>query len=88
MYDLTALRQTTDKILEIVGSNSLKQFLEPINWANLRCLEASYVQTDDGRKYYRVVIESAAPGCSEFRAYVAERLAESGFKDVEVVTEW
>lgn len=31
MYDLAALRQTTDAILEIISFNATSQFQEPIN---------------------------------------------------------
>lgn len=89
MYDLTALHQATDTILEEAQQLPGDPFpSNPINWGDLRCLEASHVQTDDGRKYHRVVIEEASPECPEFCKYIAERLAESGFKGVEVLTEW
>lgn len=88
MYDLTALRQATDEIIESLSVDSSTQFNEPINWAELHCLEAMYVQTDDGYTYHRVLIEEAAPECVEFCEYIAKRLAERGFENVGVVTEW
>lgn len=85
-YSLTALRQATDEIID--SSSVSAQFNEPINWADLHCREASYVQIDDGREYYRVMIEEAAPECVEFCEHIAKRLAERGFENVGVVTEW
>lgn len=85
-YSLTALRQATDEIIDSTSVSA--QFDEPINWADLHCMEASYVQTGDGREYYRVVIEEAAPECAEFCEHIAKRLAERGFENVGVVTEW
>lgn len=88
MYDLAALRQATDEIIESLSVDSSTQFNEPINWADLHCFEAAYVQTDDGIFYHRVMIEEAAPECPEFCAYIANRLAGLGFGGVRVVTEW
>lgn len=88
MYDLAALRQAVDEILEAIDDDPRGVIGEPINWADLHCLEVAGVLTADGQTYHRVLIEEAAPECSKFCEYIAERLAERGFEGVEVVTEW
>lgn len=89
LYDLIQLRQTTEKIIEDLQGREQDLFPnDPINWGDLHCVEASFVQTDDGREYYRVLIEEASEGCQKFPVYIREELVKQGFENIVVATEW
>lgn len=59
-----------------------------INWADLRCVEAAFVVSDDGRKYYRVCIEEADPSAVALQQAVTKELVALGWANIEVRTEW
>lgn len=64
-------------------------FVGAINWAGLHCAEAGYVVTK-GRRYWRVVIEEAAPeGNADLCAFIYDYLMAAGWPaDLEVSCEW
>jgi hypothetical protein len=62
-----------------------KDFEESINYADLCCVDvAMSLRTQN----YLVYIEEASPDCPKFQQYVYDKLAEAGFADVEIRTEW
>jgi len=59
-----------------------------INWADLDCIEAARIETDEEYTYFRVVISEASPDADKFQRAVRADLHEHGFPCIEVVTEW
>ena len=88
MYKLKELRDETDEAIKKAQQLRGELDDEPINWADLSCYSAEYAIDDEGEGYYRVYIEEAGPSCPKFHAFIAERLCEAGFQNVEVITEW
>lgn len=89
MYSLKDLKIVTNNILLLLRKNRPYVLLtEPINWADLRCVMAEYTIGQDGNSTHRVYIEEASPTCPEFQHFIAGKLDELGFRNVEVVTEW
>ena len=82
--ELVALRNATDKILKGLGPIPN----EAINWGDLSCTEAAWCQTDSGLSYVRVMIEECSPTCMKLPELVTTQLAELGFPDVRVETQW
>lgn len=60
----------------------------PINWGDLGCTAAERYEDETGRVGFRVLVEEAAPEAYDLQGYIACRLAEMGYPDVEVLTEW
>ena len=60
---------------------------EPINWGGMGVLDASKRISREG-KSWQVLIDEVAPDAHEFQNAVSQNLAERGFPDVEVITEW
>lgn len=84
--DLTRLRQDATVVL---GPLSPLDFPgEPVNWANLRCVESSWVVPDTGSPYASVLIEEADPSATGLCMEVSKRLARRGWPDISVRTEW
>jgi hypothetical protein len=83
--DLDAIRRAADNILDGLDPAA---FDEPINWGDLGALRAAQCVDERGRRWVRVEIEEAAPGCEKLCATVAAGLAAQGWPDVEIVTEW
>jgi hypothetical protein len=85
MSGLKRLCQATNEAIE-----KLQQAKIPgaINWADLSCVEASSVTTDEGETYLQVTIEEASPAETGLQAAVAKDLEERGWPGVLVVTEW
>ena len=84
---LRRLRGATDAAIGVIESRN-EDAGEPINWADLGCVQAAWVVTDDNHGYAEVLIEEAAPGCTAFQAAVAAELEKRGWPNVRVVTEW
>ncbi len=84
---LPQLRIDTDLIIKsLLVTKHLKG---AINWGDLYCSEAQLVHNDDGSRWYRVVVEEAAPEACELTGYVLEKLVALGWPDsTEVSTEW
>lgn len=57
------------------------------NWADLECVEASALYTNQGWTLCKVVIEGADPSAVNLQNYVEDRLEEYGFS-AEVSTRW
>lgn len=85
--DLRRLRGATDAAISAIESRN-EEAGEPINWADLGCVQAAWVVTDDNQGYAEVLIEEAAPDCAAFQAAVAAELEKRGWPGVRVVTEW
>lgn len=91
---MTATHQTNLVLLraaanDIIGEIKRKKAIKgPINWADLSCVEASYVLTDDGSTHLEVLIEEADPSAIELRESVTAELSKAGWPGVVVVTEW
>lgn len=83
---LKALKVVTNEVLAELVKGDRTAF-GAVNWANLRCAEASFVVDSDGTEYYSVLIEEASPECFDFRIAVQSALLAKGC-DVYVTTEW
>jgi hypothetical protein len=84
---LKRLRRATDDAIGAVEMSGL-QIHGAVNWADLHCLQAAWVSTDDGYSYAEVTIEEASPDAVEFQHAVEMELARRGWPDIHVVTEW
>lgn len=84
---LIALRDETDSILELAYNNR-ESIGGSVNWANLYCESAQFVQDSDGENSYRVEISEASPNADKLREFVSNQLILAGWSDVEVQTEW
>ena len=85
--DLKKLRAATNDAIGVIETWDDRP-REPVNWADLRCVQAAWVVTDEGESYAEVTIEEAAPECPQFQAAVARELEKLGWPGVRVVTEW
>lgn len=86
-YDLTALRRCANDACAH-AHNHQDCHLDPINWADLDCIEAGYYINDLGHSGHFILIEEADPSAWRLRQFIASYLAEHGFADVEVRIEW
>jgi hypothetical protein len=59
-----------------------------INWGDLGCVDARHWTNCYGLQGLTVCIEEASPHAHELQSFIREYLADNGWKDVEVVTEW
>ena len=82
---LQHLRRLTNEALHAAEAAGIA---DAVNWGDLSCVEAALVLTDEGRSYYRVMIEEASPDAYKLGVYVRDWLAKRGWTDVEVLTEW
>lgn len=82
---LQHLRRLTNDALDAAEAAGIE---DAVNWGDLSCVEAALVLTDEGRSYYRVMIEEASPDAYHLGVYVRNWLAKHGWTDVEVLTEW
>ena len=87
LQTLRNLKAAADKAIESAQANKRK-LDGAINWGDLGCICAEHVVDQDGDESYRVAISEAAPENWRFHRFIRERLAEAGFPDVSVVTEW
>ena len=83
--ELRDLRKAANQALEEIQKNRTDG---PINWEDLSCTEASWVQSDSGVAYPQVTIEEADPGAEELQREIRLRLANAGHLGVIVITEW
>lgn len=60
---------------------------EPINWADLRCVDVEYV-TGIYNSLFRAIIEEADPNCPSLHVFISEHIKKLGYEDIEIVTEW
>lgn len=84
-YDLKALRKCADAATDAAHlvDGSINWC---VNWGDLSCISAQKYDNDDGNAGYRVIIEEAS--CYYLATFIESYLAEHGFHDVEVITEW
>lgn len=61
-----------------------------VNWGDLHCVSAEYRMDEQGREFFAILVEEAAPGCEadSVAGYISKRLDEMGFIDIRVETEW
>ena len=86
--DLKRLRGDAEKIVASLAERAT-EFWEIVNWLDLHCAEARLVSRDDDSSYLEVLIEQAMPDyCTQFSNAVQAGLAEAGWPDVSVRTEW
>lgn len=55
---------------------------------DMGCMEAREWRSDDGARGYEVHVSSAAPDAEGLKLFLRQALAERGFEDIEVLTEW
>lgn len=83
---LKAEKLTEEALAKLKETESLP---EAINWARLRCADASFCISLYSDPCILVEIANADPHCPELRKYVYEWLKSSGIEyNVEVQTEW
>ena len=82
---LQHLRRLANDALDAAEAAGIE---DAVNWGDLSCVEAALVLTDEGRSYYRVMIEEASPDAYKLGVYVRDWLAKRGWTDVEGLTEW
>ena len=85
--DLQKLRAATNDAIGVIETREARP-KEAINWADLRCVQAAWVLTDEDESYAEVTIEEAHQECSDFQKAVAAELEKRGWPGVRVVTEW
>lgn len=86
---LHELRTATGAALADAHKSSLRGALAAtVNWADLHCVDASFVVSLAEGKYYRVDIEEAAPDNEAFKIFIERWLDAAGFGLVVVYTEW
>lgn len=61
---------------------------EAVNWGDLHCLSVEWYETDDDLSGWRVYIEEASPDANDFRLFIGFELADAGFPNTDVHTEW
>lgn len=83
---LASLKTHTNEILAALDREEVSG--DAINFGDLSCTEASFVITDTNDEYRQVLIEEASPDCRKLPALMRQKLADGGFGDVQVVTEW
>lgn len=85
--ELTKLYDATSRILaELVASDV--RIEGAINWGNLYCACVVACLNNDGETWNEVHINEASPAAYKLSQYVSGKLAEAGFPDVVVKTEW
>ena len=82
---LQHLRRLTNEALHAAEAAGIA---DAVNWGDLSCVEAALVLTDEGSRYYWVIIEEAPPDAHNLVTYVEDWLAKRGWTDVVVLTEW
>ena len=88
MYDLKALMRAGERAITMVFKDRESFTAAAVNWADLHCIDARYCVHAEGPDTHVVIIEEAAPDNHEFQHFISEELAQLGFPNVEVVTEW
>lgn len=83
--ELIKLHMDTNAILGALDRSSID---DAVNWGDLSCVEAARVSDQDGYSYLQVRISEAAPDADKLSEAVREKLAEKGWDDVTVLTEW
>ena len=87
VQEQTRIIADTEAILQqLHGRVPLAIVWEPINWTNLHAIQANWVFYP--ATHWQVVISQADPDAQCLSAYIAEKLAERGYPDVKVITEW
>lgn len=85
-HDLKALRAAADRIGDECFNR--KWVHSCINWGDFCCVSAEHYVTEEGDEGYRVYFEEADPSNAEVGKYIASRLDDEGFPDIEVIFEW
>lgn len=87
MYDLKELKKAANYACEKAIDNRT-EIGGAVNWGDLKCISAEYCIDDCENESYKVIIDEADPGCWALKDFISKILCDSGFKKVEVVTEW
>lgn len=85
LEQLSTLIKLTDRFIGEIEDSMFRY--EPINWADLCCVEAGVSVGAEGEPEVYVLIEEASPSCPDFQAHIRERLHSAAW-DVSVRTEW
>ncbi len=84
----TTVRTTIEAVRD---KDSLLDMLpkdQPVNWATVLCCSASAGIDSIGASFLSVVVESASPDADKFQAWLSDKLAETGWPGIHVITEW
>lgn len=82
------VKKVANAAIEDVRRRSDEWTDEPVNWADLTCNEVEWVEVDDGRKFWRVIISEASPDCLTFRTEISSVMRKRGIVNAQVITEW
>ena len=77
------VRATNEVIAELEGKVD-----DAVNWGDLTCIDAWLCLGRGGDRWYAVCITEADPCATRFQECVRQKLAERGYENVEVYTEW
>jgi len=82
------LKRLRDEVDHILDNTDPSDIDGAINWADLGCVEASYVLNQEGHTYYSVLIEEADPHNTELQMHIHNEIGKLMDITVEVRTEW
>jgi hypothetical protein len=85
--NLRALQAAAEAVIATLKASSV-MIPDAVNWARLACVRAERAVDQDDRVVLRVCLVPAAPECQELPRLMGAALAEAGYEDVAVVTEW
>lgn len=85
-YDLIELHAATNRAIALAHND--KSIGGPVNWGDLKCIDARKWQNNYGETGYSVLIDEASPEADQFCTFIHKKLAEFGFQGIEVNTEW
>lgn len=72
---------------DILGEMAPDVSLGAVNWADLMCVEVGVSLTGDELEW-TATVEEASPDSAEFAVLIAGKLADRGFPNVCIRTEW
>ena len=73
----------------LVGAKKERHNIDgAVNWADLRCVSTEFYVAGNGDHGYRAYIEEASSTAAGLHTYVYRKLAERGYKAVEIRTAW
>lgn len=86
-YDLVELRDAANRACGIAFDNRDQFERAGVNWGDFGCVSAEHHIDDQETEGYRVWIAEAFES-PQVQSFIADRLQEMGFEDIEVRFEW
>ncbi len=88
LHRLKELKAASNEACKLAASRKGDFFSDPINFAQLRCVQAAYSMNSDEDYWSEVTIEGASPDATKLAAFIQKHLEDNGFPDILVRTEW